>query len=178
MTRCAFILGCFATITVPDVLVAQQQTGKSTQAPAAKAQAGPILPEREELKVPAGERWLGTVRIPTTVLADGKPLPAGTYRVRLTGQSAETDVVGQLEMLERWVEFVQGTEVKGRAMAPVVPARAVSDVADSRPPAAGRFRVERLRGDDFLRVWYNFGGDQILIYLAIPPRAGHGAAAW
>ncbi len=93
------------------------------------------------------------------------------YRVRLTGQAAETAPVGQLAKLERWIEFVQGDAVKGRAMAPVVPSRAVPQVAESRPPAQGRFRVERLKQDDYLRLWYNLGGDQILIYLPIVPRA-------
>lgn len=107
----------------------------------------------------------------TGVLANGEPLPAGRYRVRLTGQAAETAPVGQLAKLERWIEFVQGDAVKGRAMAPVVPSRAVQQVAESRPPAQGRFRVERLKQDDYLRLWYNLGGDQILIYLPIAPRA-------
>ena len=101
------------------------------------------------------------------VLADGKPLPAGTYRVRLTGEHAQPKAPGQLEELERWVEFVQGNTVRGRAMAPVVPSRSVPQVADSRPPTPGRFRVERLKGDDYLRAWYNFNGDQVLIYLPI-----------
>ena len=174
MTHCMFILGCFAVVATPHVAFAQRLAEPSRQVPTPTVAPAPTLPEREELKVPEGERWLGTVRIPTAVLADGKPLPAGTYRVRLTGEAARTNVVGQLEALERWVEFVQGKEIKGRAMAPVVPARAVSQVADSRPPLAGRFRVERLRGDDFLRIWYNFAGDQILIYLPIQPREGPG----
>lgn len=130
----------------------------------------PTAPAREELRIPNNEQWLGFVRIPLDVLADGEPLPPGRYRVRVTGKAADSAPVGQLAELERWVEFVQGSRVKGRAMAPVVPASAVSQVADSRPPTAGRFRVERLKGDDYLRLWYNHRGDQILIYLPIKPR--------
>ena len=147
-----------------------------TQTPAAGSRAtpqdpAPAAPAREELNIPTGQRWLGTVRIPVAVLADGKPLPAGRYRVRLTGEAAAVDAVGQLEALERWVEFVQGNEVKGRAMAPVVPAASTRQVAESRPPASGRFRVERLKGDQYLRLWYNLGGDQILIHLPIAAAA-------
>jgi hypothetical protein len=138
-------------------------------APHAQSQA-PTAPPREELNIPTGERWLGSVRIPVAVVADGKALPSGRYRVRLTGQAAEKDAVGQLEALERWVEFVQQNDVKGRAMASVVPARAVKDVSDSRPPAPGQFRVQRLKSDDYLRLWYNLKGDQILIHLPIDSR--------
>lgn len=160
------------------VTVAATSSGRATtpssepprQAPAAMQQNVPTAPAREELTIPTGQQWLGTVRIPMNVLADGEPLPAGTYRVRLTGETATDKVAGQLAELERWVEFVQGSTVRGRAMAPVVPSNAVSQVADSRPPTVGRFRVERLKGDDFLRLWYNHKGDQILIYLTIPPR--------
>src|SRR5262245_17987276 len=34
-------------------------------------------------QVPAGDSALGSVRIPRAVMADGKPLAAGTYQVRL-----------------------------------------------------------------------------------------------
>lgn len=137
-----------------------------TQPPKPKAEV-PTAPAREELSIPTGEQWLGTVRIPMDVLADGERLAAGRYRVRLTGKAADSAAVGQLADLERWVEFVQGGAVKGRAMAPVVPAGAVAQVAESRPPSAGRFKVERLKGDDYLRLWHNHRGDQILIYLPI-----------
>ncbi len=153
---------------------AQPGTQPSRPASTQASTAVPLLPEREELAIPTGERWLGSVRIPVAVLADGDRLPPGTYRIRLTGESAQTNVPGQLEALERWVEFVQTNKVRGRAMAPVVPASAVSEVAETRPPAKGRFRVEQLRGGDYLRVWYNFGGDQILIYLPIAASSGTG----
>lgn len=142
--------------------------------PLAAQQAPASTPSGEALTIPTGERWLGTIRIPVNVLADGKPLPAGTYRVRLTGEHADAKAVGQRAELERWVEFVQGGAVRGRAVAPVVPSDAVQSVAESRPPAAGRFRVERLKEDDYLRAWYNFKGDQVLIYLPIQTSAGTG----
>lgn len=120
----------------------------------------------EPLKIPTGQVWLGTVRIPRRVLADGKALPAGRYRVRLTGEFAAKDVVGQTEELERWVEFVQGNDVKGRAMAPVVPSSSLKEVAESAPPRPGRVKVQSLKPEDqYVRLWFNHGGDQILVYL-------------
>jgi hypothetical protein len=120
----------------------------------------------DRLSIPSSAVWLGTVRLPARVLADGKPLAAGTYRVRLTGEHADDKAVGQLAALERWVEFVQGNDVKGRVLAPVVPAASVKEVVNGTPPARGRSRVQRMRGDDaYYRVWFNYRGDQILIYL-------------
>ena len=56
-------------------------------------------------QAPAGETSLGSVRVPRAVMADGKPLKAGTYTVRLTAQDATPVVPGII--MERWVEFVQ-----------------------------------------------------------------------
>ena len=37
-------------------------------------------PQATEATAPAGDLALGSVRLPRAVTADGKPLPAGTYR--------------------------------------------------------------------------------------------------
>ena len=58
--------------------------------------------------------------------ADGKPLPRGRYTLRLTAQAAQPTVAGQLPDLNRWVEFVQGGQVKGREIVSIVPADEVS----------------------------------------------------
>ena len=58
--------------------------------------------------MPTGEVVLGTVTIPRSVMADGKMLARGRYTVRLTAQTAQPTVAGQLADLNRWVEFVQG----------------------------------------------------------------------
>jgi hypothetical protein len=111
--------------------------------------------------------WLGTVRLPMRVKADGQTLAPGAYRVRLTGEHARDTAAGQSAQLERWVEFVQGGQVKGRALAPVVPAADATVVTEGRPPARGNVRVERLKGDDYYRVWFNHRGEQVLIYLPL-----------
>lgn len=116
---------------------------------------------------PAGELALGTVRIPRRVLADGKPLPAGTYRVRLTPETAKPEVPGQAPELARWVEFLQGNQVRGREVATLIPQAEVRAVAETAPPPAGSARVELLKGNDFVRVWIHRGGFHYLIHLPV-----------
>ena len=116
--------------------------------------------------VPAGDLALGKVRLPRAVTADGKALPAGTYDVKLTAQAAKPMAVGTTEPLERWVEFAQGGTVKGREVVSIVPSADVAKVAKKKGPAPGASRVERLKGDDYVRVWINRGGNHYLIHLA------------
>ena len=77
-------------------------------------------------QVPTGETALGSVRLTHNVMADGKPLKAGTYQVRLTSQAAAPAVAGQT--MERWVEFVQGGKVAGREVVSIVPAAEMKDL--------------------------------------------------
>jgi hypothetical protein len=108
---------------------------------------------------------LGSIRLPKGVTADGKPLPAGTYQVRLTAQEAKPDAVGTSETLERWVEFVQGGAVKGREVVSIVPQAEVKMVVKDAPPAAGTSKVQTLKGNDYVRVWFNRAGTHYLIHL-------------
>ena len=110
---------------------------------------------------------LGAVRIPRAVKADGKPLPVGTYQVRVTTQQAQPAAPGQTPYLERWAEFVQGGQVKGREVVTIVPASDIGQVADGRPPSAGGYKTELLKGDDYLRLWINRGGNHYLVHFAI-----------
>lgn len=107
---------------------------------------------------------LGTVTIPRNVMANGQPLPAGTYQVRLTGEEPPT-ATGATSTYERWVEFVQRGQVKGREIASVIPQAEAKTVVTSTPPARGASKVQMLRGNEFLRVWFNRGGDHYLIHL-------------
>lgn len=122
-------------------------------------------------ELPAGETVLGTVSIPRAVIADGKPLPAGRYTVRLTADTASTPAPGATQALERWVEFVRGGEVRGRELASIVPADEVKMTmpGPDMPGGVGRSgsRVEMLKGGEFLRVWIARGGNNYLIHL--PP---------
>jgi len=109
---------------------------------------------------------LGSVKIVRNVMADGKPLAAGTYMMRVADEMPKA-VVGQSADEARWVEFVQGTTVKGREMATVLSKDALKAMAKkdaSTPPAS--VKVEELKGGDgYIRVWVNHAGVQYLIHL-------------
>jgi hypothetical protein len=115
--------------------------------------------------VPGGEVALGTVRIPRSVLADGKPLKAGTYRLRVTASEATPVPPGQTAQYERWAEFLQGGKVVGREVVSIVPQGEIQQVAQTSPPRSGGSKVELLKGNDYLRVWVNRGGTHYLIHL-------------
>ena len=114
---------------------------------------------------PTGEITLGSVRIPRSVTADGKPLPAGTYQVKVTAQEAKPEAVGTTEPLERWAEFTQRGTVKGREVVTIVPEQEIKMVVKDAPPRAGASKVQTLRGNDYLRVWVNKAGNHFLIHL-------------
>ena len=115
---------------------------------------------------PTGEIALGSARITRAVTADGKPLPVGLYTVRVTAQESKPEAIGQTEALERWVEFVQKGEVKGREVVSIVPAEEAKMVVKDAPPRAGTSKVQVLRGNEYVRVWFNKGGTHYLINLA------------
>jgi len=114
-----------------------------------------------------GAMSLGSVRLNHAVKANGQPLAAGSYTVRLTEEEARPDVKGQDPKLERWVEFVQGSQVKGREVVSIVPENEIAQIADGKRVPNGSSRVEMLKGNDYVRVWINKGGNNYLIHL--PP---------
>jgi len=113
---------------------------------------------------PAGT--IATVRITQSVLAGGKPLPAGTYELRLTDERP-TPLPGQSADAQRRVEFVANGTVVAREVAEVM--------RDSDRPAVGASaqhsregtRVDELRGGEFVRISVTRGTEQYLIYLPI-----------
>ncbi len=139
-------------------------------APAESAAGGHTAPKEQprtapEPAAPDAAMALGRVRIPGGVTADGKPLPAGSYDVRLTVDEAKPDAKGSTEKLERWVEFVQKGAVKGKEVVSIVPESEIKLVQKDAPPRAGASKVERLKGGDYVRVWINKGGNHYLIHL-------------
>ncbi len=118
-------------------------------------------------KAPTGELALGNVRLPRSVTADGKPLPAGTYQVRLTAQASKPEAVGQTAELERWAELVRGGNVAGREVVSIVPQAEIKMVVKDAPPPSGGSRVQVLRGNDYLRVWINRAGNHYLMHFPI-----------
>ncbi|MEZ5319901.1 MAG: hypothetical protein R2752_21035 [Vicinamibacterales bacterium] len=117
--------------------------------------------------LPAGQTTsLGQVRLPRAVVANGGTLTAGTYAVRVTSD-AVPPVVGQTPSESRWVEFLQGGQVKGKELATVLTAAELSQISESARPAAGTAKVELLKGNDYVRVWINHGGTNYLVHLAV-----------
>jgi hypothetical protein len=116
----------------------------------------------------AGE-VLGTIRLARPVKANDQPLAAGTYQVRLSSDEVKP-AAGASAQSERWVEFVQRGEVKGREIASVVPNSEVPQIAEDRqaPPAPGQAKVQMLKDEKYVRVWLNKGGNSYLIHL--PPQ--------
>ena len=109
---------------------------------------------------------LGSVALKKGVMADGKPLAAGTYVVRLTTDEAKP-ATGQSAGAERWVEFVQKGQVKGREVVSIVPDSDIAQIADGPKPAKGGYRVDTLKGNDYVRVWINKQGTNYLIHFPV-----------
>jgi hypothetical protein len=113
----------------------------------------------------AGPTALGTVHIPKPVKADGKPLPPGTYQVRVTPEPATPPAKGQTPALERWAEFVKGGKVVGREVVTIIPQPEISKVQKDPPPKPNSAKVETLKGGEYVRVWINKGGNHYLVHL-------------
>lgn len=109
---------------------------------------------------------LATVRLPRAVVANGQPLPAGTYALRVSADPV-TPVVGQGAGASQWVEFLQAGVVKGRELASVVSPADATLVAKGSLPASGAAKVQLLRGEEYLRVWVNRSGTQYLLHLSL-----------
>jgi hypothetical protein len=107
---------------------------------------------------------IGSVRLAQAVLADGKPLPAGTYDVRLTTDEPKP-AVGQSPGSERWVEFVKGGQPVGREVATIVSNGEIDAIANGPRPKPNGSRVDVLKGGDFVRVWINRDRVNYIIHL-------------
>ena len=143
-----------------------------TSALSAQAQGGHTAPKQQPATGPAvtapeGEIALGSITLSRSVKADGKDLPAGTYQVRLTADAASPAATGATAGLERWVEFVQGGQVRGREVASIIPQAEIDNVQKDAPPANNRAKVELLRGGDYLRVWIRRGDNHYLMHFPV-----------
>jgi len=107
---------------------------------------------------------LGSVTINHKVTADGKALPTGTYQVRLSSDEPKP-ALGQSPDSERYVEFVRGGKVVAREVATVVSNADVATIVKGPKPANGAVRVDMLKGNEYVRVWINKGGQNYLIHL-------------
>ena len=159
----AFGMSAFLGAAVHVSAQAKPETAKpATQKPQT------AKPAMEQSSAPAGSSVnLGAVRIPRDVKADGKALAAGTYQVRVTETPATPPAAGQTPQYERWAEFLRNGNVVAREVVTVVPASDIKQVAEQTPPPAGGYRAEVLKGNDYLRLWINRGGNHYLIHFNI-----------
>jgi hypothetical protein len=109
---------------------------------------------------------LGTIRLTHAVLADGKPLAAATYQVRLTNEEPKP-AVGQSPSGEQWVEFVKNGTVAGRELATVISASDIGAVAKGPAPKAEGSRVDVLKEGEYVRVWMNRRGTNYIINMPV-----------
>jgi hypothetical protein len=122
----------------------------------------------EQSSAPAGTSVnLGAVRIPRDVKAGGEALAAGTYQVRVTETPATPQAPGQTPQYERWAEFMRNGKTVAREVVTIVPASDIKQVAEQNPPPSGGYRAEVLKGNDYLRLWINRGGNHYLIHFNI-----------
>jgi hypothetical protein len=111
-----------------------------------------------------GPSVLGTVSIADTVMLGETPLQAGTYEIRLTGEHLKP-LPGQSDEAGQVVEFVKGGTAVGRDAAEVVDDATAAVGTSGR--SGTRARVERLKGDEFLRISIVKDGERYLIHLPI-----------
>ena len=138
---------------------AGNQAGHTAPKPQPPTDAAPAAPE--------GQVMLGSVRLPKAVKADGKSLAAGTYQLRVTPQTASPDAKGQTAALERWVEFVQGGQVKGREVVTIIPQADIAKVQKDAPPRPNGSKIETLKGGDYMRLWINRVGNHYLVHFPV-----------
>lgn len=158
-----------ATLAGGDLQAAHREATAALDA--AKGAAAPVTTAVEEVRAAreaaAERRAKGQVDIPRAVMADGTRLAAGSYELRVTDQQAPP-VRGQSP--ERWIEFVRGGKVAGRALAIVVPNGEIREIAESARPATGEVRAEVLKGNDYVRVWLNRDGTNYLVHMPVATR--------
>ncbi len=120
-----------------------------------------------EAQTQTGAQALGSVSVSRRVIANGQPLAAGTYSLRVQPE-AVPGAVGQTPAESRWVEFVQGGQVKGKELATVVTGEEAKAVVGDTPPASGGAKTQVLKGNEYLRIWVRRGATHYLVHLAIP----------
>jgi hypothetical protein len=146
--------------------------GAGAQAQQPGAAGGHTAPKAQpttapDLTITAADVALGSISLNKAVKADGKPLPAGTYQVRLTAEQGTAEAKGQTKSSERWVEFMRGGKVVGRELVTVVPQTEIGLVQKDTPPARNGAKVETLAGGDYVRVWINRGANHYLMHLPV-----------
>ena len=113
-----------------------------------------ILPLASEFPTPSREDWLKLV---------SGVLKGAEFERKLVSRTYDGFEIQPL------YEKAEGGKVVGRELPTVVPQAEIAQVADGPRPAAGGSRVDMLKGNDYVRVWINRGGNNYIIHL--PPVA-------
>jgi hypothetical protein len=98
-------------------------------------------------------------------MAGGTMLQPGTYEIRDTGEHL-SPLPGQSADAMTWVEFVANGKVVARDGAELTDSSSQA-VGTSGRTTASRPRVERLKGDEFLRISTTTNGERYLIHLPL-----------
>jgi hypothetical protein len=112
---------------------------------------------------------LGSVHLTYAVIADGKPLAAGLYLIRLTDGEPKP-AVGKPPNAGRWIEFVKDGRVAAREVANVVSVKDTETITMRPPALANQSRVDVLQDGNHVRISINRGGIKYIINM--PPAAG------
>ena len=113
-----------------------------------------------------GSITMDDVRLTHAVLVAGKPVPAGTYRVRVLSERPPA-FAGQATDAQRWVEFLSGDTVIGRDVAEVISGDVAAVGTSGNVRRAPR--VEMLKGGEFVRVSIYREGERYAIHLPVAP---------
>jgi hypothetical protein len=109
---------------------------------------------------------IGSVTLSRKVMADGQPLAAGTYQLRVSSEQPKP-VVGQSPDGEKYVEFLKAGKVVARELATVVSNADITSIAKGEKPTVNGTKVELLKGNDYVRVWVNRSGSNYLLHLPV-----------
>ena len=166
MKRTVFVGALVGALAASSAFAQSSRKGGQT------ANEGHTAPKQQPMTeaagtAPDGSMQLGTVHIPKSVKANGQPLPAGTYQVRLTPDTASPVAKGATASLERWAEFLKGGKVAGREVMTIIPQADIPKIQKDTPPRPGSATVQALKGGDYLRLWINRGGNYYLVYFGV-----------
>jgi hypothetical protein len=172
MKRSVLLGALVGALSIGTAFAQTAPPSRAAKAAAAEGPEGHTAPKQQPETAPAptvptGDMALGLVHLGKGVKADGIALSAGTYQVRLTAQDATPDAKGQTASLERWVEFVQKGQVKGREVVTIVPQAEIALVQKDAPPHANTSKVEMLKGGNYMRLWINKGGNHYLVHFPV-----------
>jgi hypothetical protein len=151
------MVGTAATAAFASTAVSSAASS-STALPDTAGSSAAFAPQSSAAAAPRAAK----VRITQQVLAGGKPLMPGTYEVVIT-QEHPSLPDGTPSPNQRFVELIHNGTVVAREIAEVF-AAGERPVGTSGSPSASA-TVQRLRGDEYVRIAINAGESRYLVHL-------------